>query len=88
MCKQVFNVTFWHFYLKDAISDEKQAWEFSWEQKDSLQQNRLQDRNVSMSRKHQKQHYTFLFFWYFWYDNRDFMLRSTLRKQIKSNSII
>lgn len=38
MGKQVFNVTFWHFfYLKDAISDEKQAREFSWEQKKSLQ---------------------------------------------------
>lgn len=31
----------------------------------------------------QKQQYTFLFFWYFWDHNRDFMLCSTLRRQIK-----
>ncbi len=31
------------FYLKDAVSDEKQPREFSWKQKNHLSKNKLQE---------------------------------------------
>lgn len=32
-CVHKHQSEFWHFYLKDAVSDEQQAREFSWERK-------------------------------------------------------
>lgn len=51
-CVNKHQSEFWHFYLKDAVSDEQQAREFSWERKKKHVSKTNTESKMKVKKKH------------------------------------